>query len=236
MGSDGASRARGRQTRVTDSFRLGEDGIYRCDAFQEFIWQSHGFGTRFANPSADVTLRQIHSAQVHNAQGLADRANQGDGLATGETSLKIGVRTADCVPILLLDTRQRAVAAVHAGWRGTAAAISQRAVASMNDWFGSKPADVCAAIGPSIRVCCYEVGAEVATALAPFFPEWPAVTDKRHLDLAEANRRQLKAAGLRASHISDSGLCTACLPEQFFSFRREPSNPGRMLSAICRLA
>jgi len=230
---------------VKDSFRLGEDGIYRCDAFQEFVWQSHGFGTRLANPRADVTLRQIHSSDVRNARGLADRTCQGDGLTTGELSQAIGVRTADCVPILLLDTRRRAVAAVHAGWRGAAAGISQRALTSMHEWFESEPGDVYAAIGPCIRVCCYEVGIEVASAFAPVFPEWPALagkpewpgpTGKRHVDLPEANRRQLQAAGVTASHISDSGLCTACLSEQFFSFRREPSNPGRMVSAICRLA
>jgi polyphenol oxidase len=221
---------------VTDSFRLGEDGIYRCDAFQEYVWQSHGFGTRLGNPRVDVTLRQIHSSQIQDARGLADRACQGDGLATNEISLAIGVRTADCVPILLLDTGRRAVAAVHAGWRGTAAAISQHAVARMSEWFKTEPADVYAAIGPSIRACCYEVGMEVASAFAQLFPEWPAVTGKRHLDLAEANRRQLQAAGIPADHISDCGLCTSCLPEQFFSFRREPFHPGRMLSAICRLA
>jgi YfiH family protein len=221
---------------VTDSFRLGEDGIYRCDTFQEFIWQSHGFGTRLGNPCADITLRQIHSAQVCNARGLNDRVCQGDGLATAEVSLTIGVRTADCVPILLLDTRRRAVAAVHAGWRGTAAGIGQRAVANMNEWFGTDPADLYAAIGPCIRECCYEVGMEVASEFTGLFPEWPPVTGKRHLDLAEANRRQLQAAGLPAAHISDCGLCTSCLPEYFFSFRREPANAGRMLSVICRLA
>lgn len=221
---------------MRDSFRLGEDGIYRCDAFQEFIWQSHGFGTRLGNPRADVTLRQIHSAHVLNAQGLADRACQGDGLATAAVLSTIGVRTADCVPILLLDTRRRAVAAVHAGWRGTAAGIGQRAVASMSDWFETDPADVYAAIGPCIRECCYEVGMEVASEFTELFPEWSPVTGKRHLNLAEANRRQLQASGIPPGHISDSGLCTFCLPEYFFSFRREPANAGRMLSVICRLA
>lgn len=221
---------------MTDSFRLGEDGIYRCDVFQEFIWQSHGFGTRLGSPCLDLTLRQIHSAEVRNAHGLADRSCEGDGLATSEVSLSIGVRTADCVPILILDARRRAVAAVHAGWRGTAAAICQRAVANMNDWFETEPADLYAAIGPCIRACCYEVGSEVASEFARLFPEWQPAADKRHLDLPEANRRQLQAAGIPAAHISDCGLCTACLPEYFFSFRREPSNPGRMLSAIRRLA
>lgn len=221
---------------MTDSFRLGEDGIYRCDAFQEFIWQSHGFGTRLGNPRADVTLRQIHSAGVYNAHGLTDRACQGDGLATVEVSRTIGVRTADCVPILLLDARRRAVAAVHAGWRGTTARIVERAIASMSDWFGTGPTDLYAAIGPCIRECCYEVGMEVASEFTELFPEWQPVTGKRHVNLVEANRRQLQTAGVLPGHIADCGLCTFCLPEYFFSFRREPANAGRMLSAICRLA
>jgi hypothetical protein len=80
------------------------------------------------------------------------------------------------------------------------------------------------------------VGVEVAREFTKLFPEWPPLTSKRHLNLVEANRRQLKVAGIPASQISDSGLCTFCLPEYFFSFRREPANAGRMLSAICRLA
>jgi hypothetical protein len=128
------------------------------------------------------------------------------------------------------------VAAVHAGWRGTAAGIVRRAAARMTDWFETDPADLYAAIGPCIRECCYEVGLEVASEFTEVFPEWPPLAGKRHLNLVEANRRQLQAAGVLAGHISDSGLCTFCLPEYFFSFRREPANAGRMLSAICRLA
>ncbi len=119
-----------------DSFRLGTDGIYRCDAFQEFVWQQHGFGTRLGNPTADVTLKQIHSNVVLNAHGLKDREREGDALVTDEIGKSIGIRTADCVPILLLDCRNRAVAAVHAGWRGTADEVSKHALSKMGDDFG----------------------------------------------------------------------------------------------------
>ncbi len=140
------------------------------------------------------------------------------------------------MPILLLDARKRAVAAVHAGWRGTVGAIVTRTVEKMRADFGTEASDVRAAIGPCIRECCYEVGPEVASQFSPIFPEWPAVNGKQHIDLVEANRRHLMFAGVPGSQIFDCGLCTACLAEHFFSYRREPQNPGRMLSIIARLS
>jgi YfiH family protein len=219
----------------TGSFLLGADHIYRCAEFQHFLWQSHGFGTRLSNPEIHVTLRQIHSDQVLNAHPLADRQCEGDALVTDDVGRRIGVRTADCVPILLLDAKHRAVAAVHAGWRGTVGAIVARAIEKMSADFGSKPHDLSAALGPCIQECCYEVGPEVAAQFAPLFPEWPPVNGKRNLNLPETNRRHLTSAGVPAGQIFDSGLCTVCLSEHFFSYRREPQNPGRMISAICRL-
>jgi hypothetical protein len=217
------------------SFLLGADDIYRCGELQHFVWQSHGFGTRMANPEVDVTLRQTHSDQVWNAHPLADRQCEGDALVTDDLRRRIGVRTADCLPILLLDTSHRAVSAVHAGWRGSAAGIAARAVEKMHSDFGSLPASIYAAFGPCIRVCCYEVGPEVASQFSGLFPEWFPVQGKQHLDLAEANVRHLAAAGVPNDQIFDCGLCTSCLAEHFFSYRREPQNPERMTSAICRL-
>jgi YfiH family protein len=220
---------------VNCSFRLGTDGIYRCDGFQEFVWQRHGFGTRQANPSVDVTLRQIHSDRVVNAHALNDREAAGDALITDEIGKSIGVRTADCVAILLLDCKKRAVAAVHAGWRGTAARLVKRTIDGMRGSFGANAADIYAAIGPCIRGCCYEVGSEVETQFAALFPEWEPARGKRRLDLPEANRRQMQAAGVNADRIFDCCLCTTCQSAQFFSYRREPENPGRMVAAISRL-
>jgi len=218
------------------SFRLGTDGIYRCDAFQEFVWQKHGFGTRQGNPPVDITLRQVHSSRVLNASGSRDREREGDALVTDEIGKCIGVRTADCVPILLLDCANRAVAAVHAGWRGTASLVVKRAIEKMNEDFGTSPGDIYAAMGPCIRGCCYEVGSEVADQFSEQFPEWQAEPGKRKLNLPEANRRQMESAGVRSDRIFDCGLCTTCEPAQFFSYRREPANPGRMVASICRLA
>jgi purine-nucleoside/S-methyl-5'-thioadenosine phosphorylase / adenosine deaminase len=213
---------------VSNSFRLGHDGVYRCEAFQQFVWQEHGFGTRLANPNVDVTLRQVHSDRVVNAAGLANREREGDALVANEIGKRIGVRTADCVPILLIDSHNRVVAAVHAGWRGTAADIVRRTIENMHADFDTSAADLYAAIGPCIQACCYEVGPEVARHLN--------ATGRCKLDLPEANRRQMEVAGVAPNHIFHSGLCTACESAHFFSYRREPQNPGRMITAICRLA
>jgi polyphenol oxidase len=152
-----------------------------------------------------------------------------------EIGKSLGVRTADCVPILLLDSRFRAIAAVHAGWRGTAAQIAAHTVERMRTEFHSDAQDLYAALGPCIRPCCYEVGVEVAAQFESLGAV-RATNGARRLDLALANRRQLERAGLGAEHIFDCGLCTACSAEQFFSYRREPGNLGRMLASICRLA
>ena len=222
------------------SFHLGKDGIYRCQAFQQFIWQSHGFGTRHASPAANITLQQVHSDIVWNAHGLADREQEGDALITNEASLSVGVRTADCVPLLLLDSNKRAVAAVHAGWRGSAAELVRCTIHKMTREFGSLPGDVYAAVGPCIRSCCYEVGDEVAERFEKTFPEWrqtpPKPNGKRSLDLAQANIRQMQAAGVPSHQIFDSCTCTCCQIETFFSYRREPGEPGRMTSSISRLS
>jgi YfiH family protein len=214
-----------------DNFFHLDHGIYRCVAFNQFDWQTHGFGTRHAHPKTDVTLRQIHSNIVWNARGLTDREQEGDGLVTNESGLRIGVRTADCVPILLLDADQRSVAVVHAGWRGSAAQIVAAALAKMQ----ADPAHIWAAIGPCIRECCYEVSADVADKFTAWTTPMMKPGGKQNLNLAEANLRQLQNAGVPGSQIFDSQLCTYCQIENFYSFRREPSEKGRLISAISRL-
>lgn len=221
---------------MQESFRLGTDGIYRCDAFQEWVWQKHGFGTRHGNPAADITLRQIHSDQVVNAHGLRDREREGDALITNEIGKSIGVRTADCVPILLLEGKNRAIAAVHAGWRGTAAHVVTHAIEQMRSDFGTDPGDIYAAMGPCIRGCCYEVSREVAEQFEAGSVQIEEATRKHRVNLAEANRREMEAAGVLRECIFDCGLCTSCQSAQFFSYRREPENAGRMMAAISRLA
>ncbi|HEV2199352.1 MAG TPA: peptidoglycan editing factor PgeF [Bryobacteraceae bacterium] len=184
-------------------------------------WLEHGFGTR-AGPLSQqgmATLRQIHSARVL----VADRpglAGEGDALVTKRAGVALSVRTADCYPILLVDVEARVVAAVHAGWRGTSAGVVVEALRRMN----SAPERVWVAIGPGIGACCYEVGAEVAQLFGD--------PHAKRVDLAEANRRQLRAAGVPDRNIDLLRHCTRCDAERFHSYRRDQDRAGRLISWI----
>jgi polyphenol oxidase len=217
-------------------FFKDSDGLFRCPEFERFARLRHGFGTRdAASYYAEhpvTTLRQIHSDIVVDAHHLEDRAREGDSLVSADSGKRIGVRTADCVPILMADPATRSVAAVHAGWRGTVAGIAERTAECLVKTFGAGRSDLHVAFGPSIRSCCYEVGPEVASQFDGILDESTETGARRHIDLVEANRRMLIQAGIRAEQIFDSGLCTFCLPEEFFSYRRQPQDPGRMLSFI----
>ena len=158
---------------------------------------------------------------------------EGDASVTSLESAILGVQTADCVPILIGDLQARAIAAIHAGWRGTAARIGEATVASLKEQHQIDPKNLVAAIGPHIGVCCYEVGEEVVEAIGDreVFerkPEW----QKPHLNLAEANRRQLLESGIPDSQIEISSLCTRCREDLFHSFRRDGKRTGYMLSVI----
>ena len=188
-------------------------------------WLKHGFGTRLDTFSQDrmASVRQIHSAIVLAAD-CAGVAGEGDALVTNQPGVTVSVRTADCYPILLADPRNRAVAAVHAGWRGTAARIVAATLLEMRERFGTRAADVLAAIGPGIGPCCYEVGIEVARQFG--------LEHAGRVDLAAANRSQLIAAGVADSHIETTGGCTKCDAGQFHSFRRDRDQAGRMISFV----
>jgi len=184
---------------------------------------THGFGTRSPTPISGSTLKQIHS----NLVLLADQpgiAGEGDSLVTNRLGLAVSIRTADCYPILLADARNRAIAAIHAGWRGTAAQIVTRTLEKMNGVFGTEPTDVSAAIGPGIGVCCYEVGEDVSKQFG--------FANRTHLDLISENRSQLEDAGVSPQNIQALGVCTFCDAERFFSYRREKEKAGRMTSFI----
>ena len=191
----------------------------------ELGWVDHGFGTRLDPISQDqmASLRQIHSAAVL-VTDCAGCAGEGDALATNRPSVRVSVRTADCFPILLADPRNRAVAVVHAGWRGTAARIVVNTLSKMQAQFGTDAGEVCAAIGPGIGVCCYQVGGEVARQFG--------LQEAGRIDMAAANRRQLISAGVQAAHVQVIGGCTRCDRGQFHSFRRDKEQAGRMVSFI----
>ena len=209
-----------------------------------------------------VTVRQFHSDVIHVAAALAAEAPKADALITATPGLLLGVQTADCVPILLADTKRRVVASIHAGWRGTLARIAVKTLGRMRMEFGTRAGDVVAAIGPAIGSGCYEVGPEVAQAFATQFPPaadwfegpfeqlahgeeplwlpWLTMMPPGHvpppprvqLDLRAANRWQLIDAGVPEKQISVSDLCTACRTDLLFSYRREGPKTGRMMAVI----
>lgn len=222
-------------------FRLDRQHVYRAPSLEQFPWLEHGFGTRLSAgwPEMDrlVTPRQIHSDRVlvvpqDAVTGAGARCGEGDALISQQKHALIGIRTADCLPILLVDAGGRYLGAIHAGWRGTVSEISAAAVEAMTRAFASKPQDIWAAIGPGIGFCCFEVGPEVAARFQQVFPERVDLHHRTHIDLAEANRRQLESAGVPAGQIEVSGLCTVCRGDEFHSFRRDKEKAGRMLSAI----
>jgi YfiH family protein len=153
---------------------------------------------------------------------------EGDALISEVPGVYVSIRTADCIPVLIVDLKRRAVAAVHAGWRGTVARIAPKAVGQLIRT-GSRPEDLVAAIGPGVCGKCYTVGADVASQFKPFFPERPDLNRETQIDLPEANRRQLAELGISA--VYNGAPCTLCNPEDFFSYRREGKRAGRMFSA-----
>jgi YfiH family protein len=211
-----------------------------------------------------VAIRQVHSTRtvvVSRADESRERPLKADGLMTRDPGILIGVQTADCIPVLVADLKQRAVAAFHAGWRGTVNRIVENGIGRMRLEFGSRPEDLVATIGPGIGACCYAVGEEVLSSFESQFsyfnelfrevydtdpvrtrypmlfltqrgPGHSSIGPALHLDLVEANRRQLLAAGLRSSSIKSIGGCTSCQPQMFFSHRASRGHAGRMLSVI----
>lgn len=205
-----------------------------------------------------VTIRQIHSDLIHCVSDAASGL-VGDGLITQTPGILLAISTADCLPVILVDARRRAEGVFHAGWRGTVKRIVEKGVGEMRRWFGTSPRDLRAAIGPGVHRCCYEVGAEVRiqfesqfeyadklvrevkesdpvrqkypllflTARAPGHSDLPKTI---FLDLVEANRRQLIAAGVAAHNISASPLCTSCRTDLLFSHRAEKGVTGRMMA------
>lgn len=195
-------------------------------------WLEHAFGTAAAAPgNGFLTLRQIHSARVAAAGDCAPGA-EADGLVTGRPGQRIAVKTADCVPILIADPEHRAVAALHAGWRGTLAGVAAAGVGALRDHFGSRPDRLRAAFGPSIGPCCFETGGEVSVLFKDVFPERGDLGGRARIDLRAANARILAAAGVPAAQIDADPPCTCCGGTEFFSWRRDRRKGESMFAVI----
>jgi YfiH family protein len=206
-------------------FYLDPNRFYRARELDALAWLIHGFGTRHSRvPEPLATVKQIHSATCVFAEGRSGVLAEADAVIENVPGHAIAVKTADCIPVLLADERHRAVAAIHAGWRGTATHIVPAAIHAMAERFGTDPADLHAAIGPGIGACCYEVGSEV---MAQFGNQ-----GRGYLDLEAENQRQLENSGVTPERIYASHLCTMCRNEEFHSFRRDRQAAGRMYSFV----
>jgi len=208
-----------------------------------------------------VTLRQVHSDVIHCVDKVPESQLVGDGLVTETPGLLLGVQTADCLPIILVDPKHHAVGVFHAGWRGTVKRIVEKGVGEMHRLFGSRAGDLKAAIGPGVRGCCYAVGAEVREKFESQFvyaaklfreveerdpvrekypmlfltaraPGHSELPKKIFLDLVEANRQQLLAVGVPKKSIEASPLCTNCRTDLLFSYRAEKGKTGRMMGVV----
>jgi polyphenol oxidase len=210
-----------------------------------------------------ITVRQFHSNLVVIARGpgSASQPQKADGVITAGPGLLLAIQTADCIPVLVADRKQRVVAAFHAGWRGTVSRIVESGVGKMRLAFGSQPKDLIAAIGPGVGACCYAIGDEVLSAFESQFtyarelfrevydsdpiktkypmlfltqraPGHSPIGPSLHLDLIEANRRQLLDAGVKPRAIHFVGGCTSSHTELFFSHRASRGHAGRMMSVI----
>lgn len=194
---------------------------------------------RFGVGAALATATQTHGAdlvRIERAQaGRWSEDASCDALATREHGLALGVKIADCLPVTLFDRAAGVVAGIHSGWRGAAARIVPRTIERLASDDNLDPARAVAYLGPSIRVCCFEVGEEVVDALGEAFGSVDAHVDRTrgarpHVDLPGLTRRVLVDAGFAAASIDDCGLCTRCDGSIFHSFRRDGAAAGRNLS------
>ena len=190
-----------------------------------------------------TTVKQVHSAQVVAIRPPARRGATGkeaDALVTDCVEVPLAVFHADCPPVVVYDSRRKACGLAHAGREGLRRGIARSLVDAMMKELGSSPVDLHAAIGPGIRACCYEVGPEVMEAWCATAPRAEgtvrtAPSGRAHLDLPAAIVAQLESAGLRSERIHDTGLCTACRTDLFYSYRVEGPGTGRLMTLVVLL-
>ncbi len=218
-------------------------GTTTLDAAHNVEGNRHLLANAFGgSPERFVAVTQVHGVDLliidaPNPDYLHFQRLACDGIITNQPEVMIAVSVADCVPVLLLDPEKKVVAALHAGWKGTAGNISGKGVAAMVDLFGSDPAHILATIGPAISPCCYEVDLPVVEAFRTQgggyerFAE-PSGEGRWRLDMSAANVAQLRDAGLSEQNIEVAGQCVSCTPELFFSHRRDNGVTGRQMGFI----
>jgi YfiH family protein len=184
-----------------------------------------------------IFLNQVHSDVVHFIDEVPQRRLRGDAAVTRLPGLLLVIKTADCLPVVLVEEKRRVIAAVHCGWKGTSQGVLKKVVLGMKERYGADPAAILAAFGPCIREGCYEVGRDVRRAFAvsgfpaSLFRPITGRSDKYYFDLRSANRLQLLKLGVKAKNIFSIDICTHCDPK-YPSYRRDKDECGRMLTFI----
>lgn len=249
--------ANGFSTRIGGTSLMPENSLnlagFNEDTAENILENRRRFLKLFPNESGEWALAgcwQVHGSDVRLINDLAEAKPAED--ARGDTiycdaivsnaaGVLAGVKTADCVPILIGDPVTSAFAAIHAGWRGTLAEVATKALDRMEDVYQTNPRDVRVAIGPAAASCCYEVGPDVIDPFRRKFAGQDLFRDTRSehacINLLAANRAQLISAGVDPDRISSAPLCTMCRTDLFFSYRREKSlhgKVGRLMSVIGR--
>lgn len=210
-----------------DLFERGNNQVFRADTLAQLGWLTHGFGTRLSKnwPSSNglAFVKQVHSDRVLRVESDGPQG-QGDAMISNLPGIALAIKTADCLPILMADPKSRAVAAIHAGWRGVVSKIAPKTVQALTREFGTRPEELVVAIGPGIGACCFEVGPEVAIQFG--------LAGRTKVDLAATVCQQLGRNGVPAGQMSVSGLCSYCDSQLFESYRRDREGAGRMIAMI----
>lgn len=222
--------------------------VYKIPGWEGIPFLIHGFGTKHWREEDFkrhkelkdfklLFLRQIHSDIIHVIDQIPVQRLTGDAMLTKQKGILLIIKTADCLPVLMVDRMQKAVAAVHCGWKSTSQGMIRKVVVRMEMHFGCEPSSLLIAMGPCIGRCCYEVGDDVrqeferkGLSSEPFQPH-PSQNERYFLDLRRANGIQLVDAGVVESNISEVDLCTHC-EDNLLSYRRDRKTSGRMLSFI----
>jgi len=227
-----------------------QSGIYLADDFGPDVlvaFSSRKFRTArhryFLRELGIENSKLAHLGQVHDTslvivtrENIPQGKRHGDGLVTSSPGIALGIRTADCVPLFVWDPQRRVAGIAHAGWRGIYYGIVSKIVKAFRMNFRTDPKNLMALIGPAIRQCCYEVGAEFGDFFPDFFKAYADARDggagKGKMDLIGAVIKELEAGGVDRAHISDTGICTSCRRDEFFSNRHDKNTSERILSVI----
>ena len=227
---------------------MSDKSFYTIPEWEKIPFLVHGFGDKSWKEQdmeehprlrdlKPLFLRQIHSDILHIVHSIPDGILSGDALLTDKPGLLLVIKTADCLPVLIVDPDKKVIAAVHCGWKSTSQKLVQKVVSSMEEHFHSAPSSLLVALGPCIGKDCYEVGEDVKRRFQErglkedgFLPH-PLHSGKYYLDLRMSNKHQLEDAGVLRSKIAEVDLCSHC-EENLYSYRRTPQSAGRMLSFI----